>query len=301
VEKPQPSTLAVRYEGKGLPPVLVPAMELVLDCSGSMKDPVEGEAKYLMARRIMHQALDELPDDFRVGLRVFGHMGFWGLGKDKKPGQPADDDPRWNTDSELKIAIGPLGQLGPSKKKTRRQLIKDWINYVKPAGATPLVYSLLQAKKDLSAGWPGPKMVVVVTDGMETCGGKLEDVAAAYKNGGMELVVNIVGFGVPADEEKQLKEIARQAGSKYYDARSARQLAAALQESVLTAYVVSEEKSKAEVARGQVNGDPLSLKPGMYQVRLIGIKSAPVAVEVREAQRLELTLDKEGHLQRPEK
>ncbi len=95
-----------------------------------------------------------------------------------------------------------------------------------------------------------------------------------------------------------LKEIAKQAGSKYYDARSARQLAAALKESVRTAYVVSEEKSEAEVARGQVNGEPLSIKPGKYQVRLLGIKSAPVGVDVQAGQKLELTLDKEGHLQK---
>ena len=216
---PMPSTITVRYPGKGLPPVLVPAMELVLDCSGSMKDPVEGVPKYLVARRIMNQAVDELPADFQVGLRVFGHMGFWG----NNPGQPADNDPRWNTDSELKISIGSLVDA-----KNRRKLIKQWIEYVKPAGATPLVYSLLQAKADLSGGWPGPKMVNVVTDGMETCGGKLEDVAAAYKSGEMELVVNIVGFGVPAAEEKQLKEIARHAGGKYFDVHTAVQLAGAL-------------------------------------------------------------------------
>ena len=130
--------------------------------------------------------------------------------------------------------------------KNRRKLIKDWINYVKPAGATPLVYSLLQAKADLSGGWPGPKMVNVVTDGMETCGGKLEDVAAAYKNGEMELVVNIVGFGVPAAEEKQLKEIARHAGGKYFDVHTARQLAGALQEAVKTAYMVWKRRATSK-------------------------------------------------------
>jgi hypothetical protein len=288
VETPKQSTLTVHFKWKRLPPVLVPAMELVLDCSGSMKDPVEGGPKYLVARQIMHEVLDELPDDFQVGLRVFGHRGFWG----NKRGRPANNDPRWNTDSELKISIGPLHE------KNRRKLIEDWIDYVKPAGMTPLVYSLLQAKKDLSAGWPGPKMVVVVTDGMETCGGKLEDVAAAYRKGDMELVVNIVGFGVPAEEEKQLKEIARQAGSKYYDARSARQLAGALKEAVLTAYVVLAEQSNVEVTRGQVNGNPLSIKPGKYRVRLMGTESAPVAIEVEDGQKVELTLDKEGHLQR---
>jgi hypothetical protein len=122
-----------------------------------MKDPVEGEAKYKIARRTLEQVMDELPAHFQVGFRAFGHMGFW----KEKAGQPADDDPRWNTDSELLIAIGPLDQ------KNHRQLIKDWINYLKPAGATPLVYSLLHAHKDLSSGWAGPKMVVVVGQGNE--------------------------------------------------------------------------------------------------------------------------------------
>ncbi len=266
-------------------------MELVLDCSGSMKDPVEGEPKFLVARRIMNQAVDELPDGYRVGLRVFGHMAFWG----DNPGLPAENDPRYDTDSELKIAIGGI------EEQDRRRLIKDWINQVKPAGATPLVYSLLQAKTDLSGGWPGPKMVNVVTDGMETCGGKLEDVAAAYKNGEMELVVNIVGFGVPPAEEHELKEIARHAGGKYYDVKSARQLAGALKAALQTAYLVLDQKNGAEVTRGEVNGAPLSIKPGRYQVRLMGVKSAPLAIQVEAGQKMELTLDSEGHLQSPQK
>jgi hypothetical protein len=229
--------------------------------------------------------LDDLPAHFQVGFRAFGHMGFW----KEKTGQPADDDPRWNTDSELLIAIGPLDQ------KNRRQLIKDWVNYLKPAGATPLVYSLLQAHKDLSSGWAGPKMVVVVSDGMETCGGKLEDVAKAYKKGGdVELAVHIVGFGVPADEEKQLQEICKQAGGKYYDARTADQLAGALREAVKSIYLVLNDKGKEEVARGQVNGSALSIPPGRYQVHLLGAKTKPLAIELQDGQRLNLILDRNG-------
>jgi hypothetical protein len=65
--------------------------------------------------------------------------------------------------------------------------------------------------------------------------------------------------------------------------------------------LVSEEKSNAEVARGQVNGNPLSIKPGRYLVRLMGTKSPPVAIEVQAGQKMELTLDSEGHLQSPQK
>jgi hypothetical protein len=189
-------------------------------------------------------------------------------------------------------------------QKNRRQLIKDWVNYLKPAGATPLVYSLLQAHKDLSAGWAGPKMVVVVSDGMETCGGKLEDVAKAYKKvapgdslgrgGDVELAVHIVGFGVPADEEKQLREICKQAGGKYYDAPTADQLAGALREAVKTIYQVLDDKGKNEVARGQVSGPALSLPPGQYQVQFLGAKTKPLAIELQDGQRLNLILDKNG-------
>ncbi|MFL5342772.1 MAG: VWA domain-containing protein, partial [Gemmataceae bacterium] len=279
------ATLSVFDSGAGLPPELVPTVELLLDCSGSMVDPVEGQPKYQTARRVVQQTLDELPDHFQVGFRAFGHMGFWR----GKPGKPADDDPNWNTDSELLISIGRLGE------ENRRRLIKDWINYLKPAGATPLVYSLLQAHKDLSAGWPGPKMVVVVSDGMETCGGKLEDVAKAYKKGsGVELAVHVVGFGVPADEEKRLKEIVKGAGGKYYDARTADQLAGALRQAIKSAYLVLDENGKAEVARGQVNGTPLSLPPARYQVQLVGAKTKPLAIEIQDGQRLNLVLDKNG-------
>jgi hypothetical protein len=55
------------------------------------------------------------------------------------------------------------------------------------------------------------------------------------------------------------------------------------------------------VARGQVNGNPLSIKPGRYLVRLMGTKSPPVAIEVQAGQKMELTLDSEGHLQSPQK
>jgi hypothetical protein len=138
-------------------------------------------------------------------------------------------------------------------------------------------------------------MVVVVSDGMETCGGKLEDVAKAYKKGsGVELAVHIVGFGVPADEEKQLQEICKQAGGKYYDARTADQLAGALREAVKAIYLVLDDKGKAEVARGQVSGPALSLPPGQYQVQLLGAKTKPLPIELRDGQRLSLILDKNG-------
>ena len=41
-------------------------------------DKVDGEPKYLIARRVLNQFLGDIPDHFQVGFRVFGHMAFWG-------------------------------------------------------------------------------------------------------------------------------------------------------------------------------------------------------------------------------
>ena len=250
-----------------------------------MADPVEGKPKIETARKILKEVVNELPDHYQVGFRAFGHFGFL-KGKD---GYAAQDDPRAMTDSELLVEIGRI------KEANRRQRIKEWIDYLKPAGWTPLVYSLLEAHKDLSAGYTGPKMVVVVSDGMETCGGKLEDVAKAYKkDSGVELAVHIVGFGVPADEEKQLKEIATQARGKYYDARTANQLSGALRQAITTTYLILDEKGQIEVARGKVGGAPASIPPGSYQVKLLDVKTKPLPIELQDGQELNLVLDKDG-------
>ena len=104
-----------------------------MDCSVAQSPLPSGGA--------LRKVLKELPGSFQVGLRVFGHVGFWA----GKKGQPPDNDPRWKTDTELMISIGPLGQ------KDRGKLIKQWIDFVEPRGATPLVYSLLRARKDFPA------------------------------------------------------------------------------------------------------------------------------------------------------
>jgi hypothetical protein len=281
----KPSWLRVTYGKSGLAPALMPAVELVLDSSNSMAEKVDGEEKSRIARRVMDKVLAELPDQFQVGLRVFGHVGFWDW---RKKGEPADNDPRWNTDSELMVPIGPLSD------NNHRKRIKERIDFVEPKGNTPLVYSLLQARKDFPDSWKGPKAVVLVSDGMENCGGKLEDVAKAYKTGDVDVVINVVGFAVPAKERKELEAIAKMGKGTYYHAASAKELAAALAQAVKIGYVVLDEKGQKEVAKGFVNGAPVSLPAGTYQVQLQGIKSAPRSVRIEAGQTQELVWDTEG-------
>ncbi len=67
------------------------------------------------------------------------------------------------------------------------------VGTVKARGATPIVGSLLAAVGDFSAG-SGQRMIVLVTDGEESCGGDLT--AALAKLGAMQPAVElrVIGF-----------------------------------------------------------------------------------------------------------
>ncbi len=77
LDPPEPSLLSVAYQ-KGRPPAtLMPAVELILDSSGSMNELVEKRPKIQIAQAVMNDVLRDLPDEIQVGLRLYGHWGVW--------------------------------------------------------------------------------------------------------------------------------------------------------------------------------------------------------------------------------
>lgn len=252
-----------------------PAIELILDSSGSMKELVEERPKNEVAREVMTELLKELPDENHVGLRLYGHWGQWFLRKtDPKAALLPADDPRLTTDSELVVPIRALSQKQRSK-------IEEWLKWAQPRGSTPMVYSLLQARSDFAGQHRGPKTVVLISDGEETCGGKIEDVGKAYRAARVDVVVHVVGFNIrDTTAEKQLQEIARLGGGQYFGVSNAKQLTSALQLAVATTFEVWDEAGQRLVARGDISGDPLPMRPGKYQVRLPKSDAKPIEVEL---------------------
>jgi Mg-chelatase subunit ChlD len=280
------ASVQVRYPGKELPPMLRPAFELVVDSSGSMGQTVVNDLppsdelagprapKYLVARKLTRKLLDDLPDSIQVGLRLFGHR-----------------DLR-RTDSELVVPITPL-------TRQQREKIAKKLESAKPHGMTPLVYSLLEAKKDFPPE-KGFKTVILLSDGGENCGGTLADVEAAYRGTDIDIVVHVIGFDVrnPKDQEG-LNAIAKLGGGKYFTAKTAKELSQVLAEATSSGFVVSNKEGGEVVARGAVNGPKVGLRPGHYQVRLLGRRGKPVLIQVAEAQEANLTVDDEGRLVAP--
>ena len=218
-------------------------IEIILDASGSMKTAMGKKSRWDVALDTLQLVLAKLPDDFNVGLRMYGH-------------REASTSPKTCTDSELLAPIEPLDRDGLLGKA----------NAFKPKGETPLIYSALQAPADLKA--LGGGTVILITDGEESCKGDPVKAAAELKASGLDLRLNIVGFAVTNQKtQKDLAGFSQATGGMFYAAQSGEALAEALMVAAIEKfpYTVYDAAGKV-VSSGEVDGSTEELPPGDYKV-----------------------------------
>jgi hypothetical protein len=266
-KRAEPATLQVVFEKEAVPEV-AKNVELILDASNSMWGQIGGEAKITIARQVLTQIINGLPESMNVGLRAYGHR--YGL-----------NDKRACTDTELLAPIGPVD---------KSRLI-DTVNKIQLKGKTPLVFSVLEAIRDFASIPNGS--IILVTDGIESCGGDIKAIAPAIKTSGLELKVHIVGFDIKkAAERQELEAIAKSTEGMYLDAKDAKGLLSALQQTLQVEFAVLDVKGE-EVARGTVGGAAVELKPGSYTLRvLVAPEPIETKVSVEAAKSLVFVLKK---------
>jgi hypothetical protein len=173
------------------------ALLLIMDSSGSMND-VDDQGVPLIdgAKQALRVLVSALPEDARVGLRVYGHR------------VPNTDKANGCRDTELVIPVGPLDP----------DAIQTAIDSYEAKGFTPIGLSLQEAAADLG----GPGTIVLVSDGVDTCAPPDPcDVAASLMEQGFDLTVHTVGLFLddPA-AERQLQCIADATGGSFTRADS---------------------------------------------------------------------------------
>lgn len=180
-------------------------MMLVLDSSGSMKEPTGGgSSKIAAAKKALDQVVDGLPADAAVGMRVYGATVF------------SKSDRGACTDSQLVVEPGT----------SNRDALRTAIGKYKPYGETPTGYALQQAAKDL--GDEGQRSIVLVSDGEATCAPDPCKVATKLAQQGIDLHIDVVGLGVTGKARKQLQCVAAQGNGTYYGVDSAEQIVSSL-------------------------------------------------------------------------
>jgi Ca-activated chloride channel family protein len=198
---------------------------IVLDASGSMWGQIGGRSKIEIARETLGTVLKSVPDGTELGLMVYGH---------REKGSCSD----------IELAVPPGAGT--------QNAITAFVNGLNPKGKTPLTQSVEQAA-DILKYTEDKATVVLVTDGLETCEADPCALASALESKGVDFTTHVVGFGLTAEEGRQVACLAENTGGKYFQAADAAQLVAALTETVAEAPM---SKPKEEVAAAEPEPEP---------------------------------------------
>lgn len=239
VQKPGAIQVQAPPAGQQAPIVASADVAIIFDTSGSMLQDLDGRSRADVAKEALGRLVTEtLPAGTTVSLRTFGDT----------PG---------SCDTNLVVPPGPLD---PVAMNAAIQSVPV-VNEVR----TPIGASLEAVLQDLSMG-PGPKIVVLVTDGEETCGGDPAAAIQALAATGVDVRVNIVGFALDDEQLKaQFADWAQLGNGRYIDAGNSQELDAAIEDAVRPTFTVQDTSGNV-VASGQVGGDPVIVPVGTYRV-----------------------------------
>ena len=171
--------------GAAFQPCSVDAM-VVFDGSASMAergDAVFATTRIADARAAMRRAMPQIAQLRRVGLIVYGPDGTPGDGPGEHPSQSIGC-------RSVDVRFAPRAQAADA-------LIRA-VEDVLPGGSTPLTAGVAEAAKVLDHK-ATPGIVVLVTDGKETCGGLPCAVADQLAQESADLTVHVVGFRVRSE------------------------------------------------------------------------------------------------------
>lgn len=269
---------------------------LVLDASGSMWGQIGGEAKIVLARRALAGLVAGLPAGSEVGLVAYGH---------RRDGDCQDIE-----------TLLPLGPLAPGALDAK-------LAGLQPKGKTPIAGALQEALRLVKASGK-PATVILISDGLDTCGTDPCAVVRQAAAAQADVLVHVVGFGIEEGDLSSLECIAQAGHGLFFDARDGKALAAALEGAVApvpgaaggelrvgamadgkpvdATVLVFPQGAKKEAASGRTyaaattNPRTFLVPPGRYDVAVSAVRIAGASrrfegVEVKEGQPVTLTAD----------
>jgi Ca-activated chloride channel homolog len=142
-----------------------------------MYAPWNSNIKIEVAKKVMGEFLDSLKNlpNLELALRCYGHTTFF------KPDRNCKD-------TKLEVPFADA--------KTNALKIKQRIQKLEPLGTTPIAYSLGECVADFTPKFYVRNIVILITDGIEECGGNPCEVSAALQKKGIFLRPFVIGVGL---------------------------------------------------------------------------------------------------------
>jgi Ca-activated chloride channel homolog len=206
----------------------------IYDASGSMWGQMEGRTKKEIAAEVLSTAVRNLPDKQKVGLMAYGHR------------EKADC-----SDVELLVDLD----------NTSKDKVIEAVLDINPLGRTPLARSATVALNSLRKS-NTKATIILITDGIESCDGKICEVVSAAKIEGINFKLHIVGFGLKESDVEKLKCAAAAGSGQYYDAPDAGGLGEMLNEA--TAETVDDPPGNFSFCAIK-NGEPVDAWVKVYK------------------------------------
>lgn len=170
---------------------------VVFDASGSMGVVHRGQVKIETARRAVGSILPEITEQRRTGLVTYAGC------------------------SRIELRVRPEYQTADQ--------IAGQLAVTRARGNTPLSHAVRLAHKELAKlGEPG--VIVLVTDGLESCSGKPCRLAARLAITDPKIKIHVVGFALtPETAARQMTCLSQASGGVYVHTNTLQELRAALQ------------------------------------------------------------------------
>lgn len=198
-----PSTATFDGPGAEAAPGRAGQVVLAIDASGSMAARVGGQTKMQAAKDAASAFLADVPAGVPVGLVAFGHRG----------------SNREEDKAASCAAVESVYALGTND----RARIDAALRTFNATGWTPLAAAIEQAGRALGPTQDDtPRAVYVVSDGEDTCGGDPVAAARTLHAGGVNAIVNIIGFDLAPADRAQLKAVADAGGGTFVEVSAAK-------------------------------------------------------------------------------
>lgn len=216
-------------------------ISVLIDASGSMKAYVGGEQMMASAKDAVKRFGAGLPEDTIVSLRVYGHEG---------TGSSAD-----------KGMSCASNELIYSPDVYEESSFNAALTQFEAAGWTPLAAAIKAGGGDLQekASAKTQNMIFVVSDGVETCDGNPVEEAKKLAASDLNVEVNVLGFNVDSEGQKQLKNVAEEGNGKYANVKSRVDFQNTFQSMLAEANAVVRELSQKVVHGNDINNHTIKL------------------------------------------
>ena len=194
---------------------------VVMDSSGSMWGQIDGRSKRDIAREAVRAMVDSNPDLGSAGLIAYGH---------RRKGDCKD----------IELMRSPGARVP----------LADAVDKLVPVGKTPLTAAVETAANALKIE-ENRATVILVTDGIETCDADPCAAGLSLEERGIDFTTHVIGFGLSADEGRQVACLAEETGGRYIEASNAGELSEALKS---VAEAVESGPPEAATATASIDG-----------------------------------------------